>query len=155
MGPAAAERGSRLLVLVRHAKAASGEEGADRERELTQGGHRAAAAGGRWLAGVLREPELVWCSDAVRATQTWAAMAPALEAGEVVVERDLYLASPRDVLDRLEGSTARSMVVVGHNPTMEQVLASLTGELTGMRPGAVVVLDLSDREVVASWQPPR
>ncbi len=154
MEPGASEPDRRLLVLVRHAKAVSGEEGADHERELTHGGHRAAAAGGRWLAGVLREPGLVWCSDAVRASQTWAAMASALEPGEVVVGRDLYLASPRDVLDRVQSSAAASMVVVGHNPTMEQVLASLTGELTGLRPGAIVVLDLSSRHVLASWAPP-
>ena len=35
-------------------------------------------------------------------------------------------------------------VVVGHNPTLEQVLGALTGDLRGLRPSAVALVEMSD-----------
>jgi phosphohistidine phosphatase SixA len=46
-------------------------------------------------------------------------------------------------------------VVVGHNPTVEQVLAGLVGEGRGMRPGAVAVVDLDAGRLVEFWEPAR
>lgn len=147
---------ARTLVLVRHAKAESGEEGADHDRRLTSKGRTAAAEAGRWLATAAPAPDLVWCSSATRAVQTWEAMAASLGAAPAaVVDRDLYLAGPRDVLDRLAGSPGVNHVVVGHNPTVEQVLASVTGEPRGMRPGAVAVVDLDAGRLVDFWEPSR
>jgi phosphohistidine phosphatase len=145
----------RTVVLVRHAKAESGEEGSDHDRRLTSRGEKAAADAGRWLAARVPAPDLVWCSSATRARQTWEAMAGALDAGEVTVDRDLYLASPRDVVDRVSAGTAPTTVVVGHNPTVEQVLAGLVGELRGMRPGSVAVVDLESGRLLDFWEPAR
>jgi phosphohistidine phosphatase len=147
---------ARLLVLVRHAKAESGEEGSDHDRRLTGRGRSAATEAGRWLAGVVPAPDAVWCSSAVRAVQTWEAMAPSLQAPEPSVDRELYLAGAREVVERLAAAEpASATVVVGHNPTVEQVLATLTGELRGMRPGAVAVVDLSGGRLVMFWEPSR
>lgn len=146
----------RTLVLVRHAKAESGEEGADHERRLTGRGQTAAAEAGRWLATAVPAPDLVWCSSATRAVQTWAAIAPSLPAApEPVVDRALYLAGPRDVLEWLAGTPGVTRVVVGHNPTIEHVLASVTGELRGVRPGSVAVVDLDAGRLLDFWDPKR
>ena len=144
----------RTVVLVRHAKAESGEEGADHERRLTDGGRRAAAEAGQWLAGRVPAPDAVWCSSAVRAVQTWEAMAPSLRAPRPTVERDLYLTGARELAERLSGVTG-SVVVVGHNPTMEHLLAILVGELRGLRPGAVAVVDAGEGRLVEMWEPGR
>jgi phosphohistidine phosphatase len=149
------ESPSHTLVLVRHAKAESGEEGADHDRRLTSRGEAAAVEAGRWLANVVPAADAVWCSSAVRAVQTWEGMEPALQAPAAEVDRALYLAGPRDVLDRLAAAPAATTVVVGHNPTVEHVLATLTGELRGMRPGAVAVVDLAAGRLVEIWEPPR
>jgi len=149
---------SRLLVVVRHGKAESGEEGADHERRLTHRGQAAATEAGRWLAGQLDRVDLAWVSSAARAQQTWAGIAPALpEAAEVAVERELYLAGPGEVVERVRATEVPVLVVVGHNPTLEQVVMSLTGDLHAMRPGAVALVDLAAgrgrlREL---WEPPR
>jgi phosphohistidine phosphatase len=145
----------RTVVLVRHAKAESGEEGSDHDRRLTKRGRTAAADAGRWLAGRVPAADLVWCSSATRAVQTWEAMATALDATEVRVDRELYLASPRDVVDRVVAGSEATTVVVGHNPTVEQVLAALVGELRGMRPGAVAVVDLDGGTLLDFWEPAR
>lgn len=147
---------TRLVALVRHAKAESGEEDADHDRRLTDRGERNAAEAGEWLAGVLPRVGEVWCSSATRAVQTWTAMSRSIEAPQPNVERSLYLADAREIAERLDGrpsAAAGPLVVVGHNPTMEQLQALLTGELRGMRAGAVAVVDLDTRAVVGSWSP--
>jgi phosphohistidine phosphatase len=148
---------TRLVVLVRHAKAESGEEGADHDRRLTDRGERNAAEAGRWLAGVVPRVGAVWCSSATRAVQTWAAMGESLDAPPATVERALYLADAREIAERLDSAASQSgswpVAVVGHNPTMEHLQALLTGELRGMRPGAVAVVDLAGRALVDSWSP--
>ena len=147
---------TRLVVLVRHAKAESGEEGADHDRRLTDRGERNAAEAGEWLAGVLPSIGEVWCSSATRAVQTWTAMSRSLVAPEPSVERSLYLADAREIAERLDATTPNAtgpVVVVGHNPTMAQLQALLTGELRGMRPGAVAVVDLGRHVLVESWSP--
>ena len=83
-------------------------------------------------------------------------MSKSIEAPQPSVERSLYLADAREIAERLDGrpsTAAGPLVVVGHNPTMEQLQALLTGELRGMRAGAVAVVDLDRRAVVDSWSP--
>jgi len=151
-------RTSQLLVVVRHGKAESGEEGNDHERRLTGRGLAAATAAGQWLAGRLDRVDHVWVSSATRAQQTWAGIAPALpEADEVSVDRGLYLAGAREVLEHIASDDLPVRVVVGHNPTLEQVVMALTGDLHGMRPGAVALVELAEGKgrLVKLWEPPR
>jgi len=154
----------RLLAVVRHARAESGEEGADHERRLTARGRADAAATGRWLAARLAEWSAglgpVWVSSAVRARSTWEEIRPALPApARVDVDRALYLAGAREVLDHLgagDGDGPGVRLVVGHNPTMEHVVRALTGELHGMRPGAAVLVALDGERggtLVDRWSP--
>ncbi|MGH8892776.1 MAG: SixA phosphatase family protein [Actinomycetes bacterium] len=149
------EAARRLVVLVRHAKAESGEDRDDHDRRLTSRGRRNAAAAGRWLAERLPELDAVWCSSAVRAVQTWDGMAPAVRAPEPTVDRNLYLAGARDVVERLTDASGRAVVMVGHNPTVEQVLAALSGEMRGMRTCAIAIVDPDSRRLVDFWEPPR
>jgi phosphohistidine phosphatase len=156
VGMSDAGRTPRRLVLVRHAKAEHGGEGADHDRALTHRGRRDAAEAGRWLAGVVPVVDEVWCSSAVRAVQTWDAIAPSVAAPAPSVERDLYLAGARDLLGRLRDVPAgRTVLLVGHNPTAEQLLAAVVGELRGLRPGAVAVADLDTGALVDTWSPHR
>lgn len=145
----------RLVVLARHATAESGEGGSDHERALTDNGQRVASAAGRWLSTFLPTPDLVWCSSALRARQTWEAMAHSLRPLEVRIERELYLASPADVVAGVQAAGERTIVVVGHNPTVEQSLAQLSGRLRGMTAGAVAVVDAEAGALVDFWEPPR
>ena len=147
---------SRRLVLVRHAKAEPGGEGADHDRRLSDRGLRDAAEAGRWLATVVPQVDQVWCSSAVRAVQTWDAIAPSISAPAPSVERELYLAGAPDLVGRVEQVPAgRTVLLVGHNPTAEQLLAAVVGELRGLRPGAVAVADLDTGSLIESWSPSR
>ena len=100
-------------------------------------------------------PDVVLCSSATRACQTWDAIATSVPCPTVRVERGFYLAGATDVLDEVRAAPAGTTVVVGHNPTMEHVLALAVGRLHGMRPGAVAVVDLDGGRLVTTWEPPR
>lgn len=145
----------RTLVIVRHAKAESSGDAPDHDRRLTSRGRKAAAEAGRWLAGVVPEPDLVLCSSATRARQTWDAMSAAVACDTVRVDRAYYLAGAGEILDEVLAAAAATTVVVGHNPTMEQLVARLVGTLRGLRPGAVAVVDLEDGRLVELWEPQR
>ena len=148
----------RLLVIVRHGKAESGEEGSDHDRRLTSRGLNDSAAAGRWLSGQVDRVDHAWVSSARRAQQTWAAVQESFPAAtEVVVARDLYQAGPREVVEHALATNVPVQVVVGHNPTLEQVVMSLTGDLHGLKPGAVAVvqLDGTKGQLHELWTPSR
>jgi phosphohistidine phosphatase len=155
------DRAPRRLVIVRHAKAESGEEGADHDRRLTSRGVRDAEATATWLGPLLPSVDHVWVSSARRAQQTWAVLERSLPVpGEVVVDRALYLAGGRDVLERLAAEAHDVSLLVGHNPTMEQVVMALTGDLHGLKPAAAAVVDLEAGQawrgrLVELFTPPR
>jgi phosphohistidine phosphatase len=148
----------RLLVIVRHGKAESGEEGSDHDRPLTSRGRTDSAAAGRWLAGRVDMVDHAWVSSARRAQQTWTAVQDSLpEVAEVVVGRDLYQAGSREVVEHVLATDVPVQLVVGHNPTLEQVVMSLTGDLHPLKPGAVAVVELAgDRGRLRElWTPTR
>lgn len=120
------------LVLVRHAKSSwEHPELPDIERPLNDRGRRAAPAMARWLAGQGVPPDLIVASPAVRARSTAVYFAEALggSPGDIVIERDLYFEGTHGMLRTLErvDDRNRCVMMVGHNPTMTDLLNGLTG----------------------------
>jgi len=110
---------SRRLLVIRHAKAA-GAAATDAERPLTDRGVAAAEALGAWLASRDLRPDHALVSSAVRAVETWEAVA---RGGGFDVEADLshglYAAEPESALDLVrEAGDAAVLALVGHNPTV-------------------------------------
>lgn len=132
----------RRLVLVRHAKSAWPHGVPDHERPLSGKGRRNARATGHWLAGEGPRPELVLCSDAVRARHTWEIVGAALPGAAVPVRGDgrLYGADPLDLLAIVHEvpDEVRIAVVVGHQPTLSATALLLAG--AGSSPVAVARL---------------
>jgi len=90
-------------------------------------------------------PDLVISSDAVRARLTAEAMAEAAHyAGEVVLDQQLYLASPADILSLLRTVRERAdtVMIVGHNPGLEELVEQLTGEGTDLPTAALAQIVL-------------
>jgi phosphohistidine phosphatase len=128
-----AEQGRRTLLVLRHAKAVHLEGIADLDRELTKRGLRDAAAVGGWLreAGLL--PDRVLCSASARTRQTWEQVSAALgpQAGQAAVsfEARLYYAGPGRLLDAVRevAGGVRTVLLIGHNPAVHDLVADLTG----------------------------
>jgi phosphohistidine phosphatase len=121
---------ARTLVLLRHAKAETPGELPDFERRLTEKGESDAGAAGSWLADQRLRPDLVLCSSARRTRQTWqgvsvalAQAGPASPSPEVHYEQRLYDGGRTEVIDLLRAvpDGVRTVLVIGHNPTMSDV----------------------------------
>ena len=118
------------LYLLRHAKAVPADpEADDHGRELTVRGMHDGAAMARYLRKNDFTPELILASSSARTRQT-----AELVLGEVrakVEYRDsLYLAEPGKILSALQAapSSTRGIMVVGHNPGLEDLAALLARE---------------------------
>lgn len=111
---------TRRLYLLRHAKSSWDDLSlADHDRPLAGRGRRAASA----MADHLAVPDLVLCSTSVRTRQTYARLQPVLADAPVRYERDVYAASADTLLALLRGVTDElgSVLVIGHNPGMEEL----------------------------------
>jgi phosphohistidine phosphatase len=114
----------RRLVLMRHAKAEQ-VAASDHERALTPRGVQDALDAGRWAAGAHLLPEHVVVSSAARTRATWDAFAEASGAtAEPVVDRSLYAAGTDGALELLRcvPADARTVMLVGHNPTVAHLV---------------------------------
>ena len=114
---------------MRHAKAETGEGLRDEERALTPRGRRAAERVGELLAD--RLPDRVLSSTALRTRETVAALKKGgAYFGPIEFLQELYLAEPAGYLRAVarHGGDAARVLVVGHNPGLEDLVARLSGE---------------------------
>jgi phosphohistidine phosphatase len=107
---------------------------------------RNATRVGQLLRRLVLVPDVIITSDAVRAQTTAQIVAEAAEyKGKVVHSSLLYHARPDaviDVLRTIPAATDRSVMIVGHNPGLEDLLALLTGEQIDLPTAALVHLDV-------------
>jgi phosphohistidine phosphatase len=133
------------LIAVRHAKAGELPGGPDAERALTERGRRDAARAGQWLRAGGFIPDAVICSPARRTRQTWAGIAPAL--GAAVTSADdprLYLADEHDLRQVIAETAAEAatLLCVGHNPALADLVGGLTGQPLEFPTAAIAVIGL-------------
>jgi phosphohistidine phosphatase len=124
----------RRLVVLRHAKSAWPVGVADHERPLAPRGLRDAPAAGRALAEADCLPDLALCSTAVRARQTWD-LASAQWGTPPPVRHDprLYAAGVLDLLTVVQEvpPETETLLLVGHNPGLEELVLALAGDGLG------------------------
>jgi phosphohistidine phosphatase len=154
------------LILLRHAHAEpSGSVQHDRERALSERGIEEARDAGQWLAGQPL-PTRVICSSAQRARQTAEQVMQQFDGGALTEEARIYEAEPRDLLDVIDSHReAGRLLLVGHNPGLESLVALLTtgqsGDHRGMPPGGIARLEFDadaplepgSARLTAFWSP--
>jgi phosphohistidine phosphatase len=119
----------RRLIVMRHAKSAwETAAPSDHQRPLSSRGRRDAPRVAKELGKRGWAPELVLCSDAERAKETWRRMSDAFEQAEARLLPALYLGGFEAVRDALSDlpAIARTVMVVGHNPGWEEMVGRLT-----------------------------
>lgn len=116
------------LYLLRHAKARWAEPGSrDYDRALDPSGHEDAQRLGAMMMQAGYLPETVLCSGARRARETWAAVSRALPVADVRFIDGLYSSDAGGYLDLVRQAGAdRAVLVVGHNPMMEDLATALS-----------------------------
>jgi phosphohistidine phosphatase len=120
-------------MLLRHAKSEWPDDVADPDRPLARRGRKDAPAAGRWLRATGRVPDLVLCSTALRARETWGLAQDALGAEpRVVLDERIYGAAAATLLElaRHAGPATGNLLIVGHEPAMRE----LTLELADAQP---------------------
>lgn len=127
---------AKTVLLLRHAKSSWSDPGlGDFDRPLNERGSDAAPRMGRYMKEHGLVPDLVLCSAACRALQTWELVAEALDADSLGVNcqvkqlRSLYLASPRQLLEAIRRAPhdAERVLLIAHNPGMERLAGLLSG----------------------------
>ncbi len=110
----------RRLMLLRHAKSDWSLPGqSDHDRDLAPRGRKAAPLMGRYMADHGIVPDHAIVSTATRTRETWRLVADMFpQIPPVDFEDRIYEASPRAILAAIAEAprSARSLLVVGHNP---------------------------------------
>jgi phosphohistidine phosphatase len=121
----------RRLMLLRHAKSDWSLPGqADHDRDLAARGRKAAPLVGRYMAEHAIIPDHVIVSTATRTRETWRLVADTFPRKPPADFEDrIYEASPRDILAAIADApaSARSLLVVGHNPGFHETANLLVG----------------------------
>ncbi len=120
----------RQLLLLRHAKSSWDDPMlADHARPLNARGRRAAQAMATAMRDLGLAPDVVLVSSARRTLQTLEAISPFADSPLVEPMDDIYLAPwPRlmDILRKVP-ETARSVLLIGHNPGLQDLALALAG----------------------------
>ena len=138
----------RELILLRHAHAEPATTGqADLDRPLSAQGLAVAEAAGRWLLEHGLAPDRVLCSPARRTRETLEAVLASTGYAEQRLEDSIYEATPGTLFGLLQAQAdVERLMLVGHNPGMERLVALLhsgqSGDYRGMPTAAVAVLAL-------------
>jgi phosphohistidine phosphatase SixA len=149
----------RQVILLRHAHAEPASAGqADLDRPLSPVGLAEAEAAGRWLAGQGLLPDRVLCSPARRTRETLEAVLAVTGYAEQRLEDAIYEATPGTLIGLLqEQSEVERLLLVGHNPGLERLVALLdsgqSSDYRGMPPAGVAVLALPELPAHESIEP--
>ncbi len=128
---------------MRHADTAWEGAAGDRMRALTSRGRMQAARAGVALAATGWAPTVVVCSGALRAAQTWNLLSPALPVpGVFETTLDLYHGGPAAYLSAVDtwGGKADTVMLVGHNPSVGELVELLSEERVRFGTAHVVLL---------------
>jgi phosphohistidine phosphatase len=158
----------KTLLLLRHAKSDwSDPQLGDLDRPLSKRGKRDAPRVGQLLRDEDLIPNLIITSTAKRARKTVEAMIRAgIYAGKIQEAKALYLAGPDAYIRVLRAVPDKypRVMVVGHNPGLEDFVTQLTGLTTPLPTAALAQVDLpitrwrelgeeTDGQLVGVWRP--
>jgi len=138
----------KTLLILRHAKSSwKHPELSDHDRPLNKRGKHDAPLMGRQMREKRLVPDLIISSTAVRAKDTAVAIAEAVKyKREIVFLTSLYAATPGAYIKAInhtaEDDDHSTVLVVGHNPGLEELIEVLTGEMCELTTCALAIIEL-------------
>lgn len=132
----------RQLILMRHGKSDWKDPVSDYQRPIKPRGFREARKVGEWLKAQGLVPELIISSPARRARETAETVAGAAtyDPANIFWNDAVYMADVSELLDAIATTPdeCRTLMVVGHNPGLEDLLFYLTDEVDVPEDGKVL-----------------
>ena len=148
------------LLVMRHAKSSWTEEGkTDFERILNKRGRRVVPQMGEFVASQGIVPDKIVSSSAVRAQQTtelFVEGCSSIDSDDVRFVKYLYHAPASEYLDTLErfdAENAETLMFVGHNPGLEELVYLLGKSHERMPTGTIARFDFGDVDWISIRKP--
>ncbi|MCL4266520.1 MAG: histidine phosphatase family protein [Anaerolineae bacterium] len=142
---------TKTLLIMRHAKSDwDNTRLSDHARPLNKRGKQDAPHMGKLLKDEDLTPDLIITSTAERALTTAELVALACDfEGELVTTRHFYHADPATYLELLQGvdDQYNRVMIVGHNPGMEELVTDLTGQAEHFTTANIAHVELP----ITSW----
>jgi phosphohistidine phosphatase len=142
----------KILLLLRHAKSSWDDANLpDYERPLNNRGKQNASTMGNFLKKQNLVPDLIISSTAKRANKTADIIAKKSGYDKKIFEsKVLYGATADDYTSVIHeiNNEYKTVLLVGHNPTIEEVLERIIGERNIMKTCSLAYIDLS----IDSWK---
>ena len=140
----------KTLLVLRHGKSSWDQPIEDHERPLKARGKRAAVRMGQEIRNRGLVPEVICSSTARRARSTAKRAAKAAGyQGEIDRSEDLYFKGTHGHLGVISetSDSHQCIMVVGHNPDVEELVSELSGEDIAMPTAALACIDFD----MESW----
>lgn len=142
----------KTLLILRHAKSSwDNPQLSDYDRPLNKRGKRDAPRMGKHLREQDLIPNRILTSSAKRARKTATKVAKASGYTKKIKRLEsFYLAPPGVYIEKLQtlSNKHQRVMVVGHNPTMEQLVRHLTGRIERMPTAALAHIELP----IQNWE---
>lgn len=145
------------IGILRHGKAEH-HSSADFDRQLSPKGRAAAASLAKKAPPTFGHPELVLTSPAARALST--AETFIRESGfdtSLEIREEMYAAEGEELLDMIAGLPEEldSIILVGHNPSLEELIEELTGESVHLKTAHLYFMDVDIQAWTGIYSPNR
>lgn len=146
------------LLLLRHAKSSWSEPTkTDHERPLNARGRAAAPLMGRLLRDLDLLPDLILSSDSTRTRETVHLLTEAagIECDPIFLS-SLYHTTPATILACVdEHPDANRILVVAHNPGLQELVSAFAGVITGFPTAALAHFEFDGDNVTLRglWRP--
>jgi len=137
------------LILLRHAHALNAATGeTDTDRRLSPIGEAESDAAGVWLKAHHAQPLRVLCSPSQRTRATLERVLTQIGYADARFDERIYDATPGTLFDLLdEHRDASQLMLVGHNPGIETLVALLatgqSGDFRGVPPAGLAWFELN------------
>ena len=142
----------KTLLILRHAKSDWGDASLpDHDRSLSKRGKVDAPRMGELIREQGLMPNLILSSTAKRARRTAELAAEGCGyEGEILLSRDMYDAGPEEYIEAINvmAENEEILMVVGHNPGMEELVDVLTDESVTMTTANLAQIELP----IQSWR---
>jgi phosphohistidine phosphatase len=132
------------IHLIRHAKTASVSlSGNDFDRKLLLKGVVQANVLGSYIQNKEIQPELTFCSMAVRTKETYSILQHLINVGKTTFSTDLYLCDRETYLKKIwELNHGKELMIIGHNDGISEFASYLTDETLSMRTSEYYCIEL-------------